>query len=494
MHNKIKQISYLSAIIFVIGSTIGAGIFFKNAELLKMAQGDLFFVVAAWLVAAFGMMALGLALVEISSAQKSNKGILEWTKVFMPKFLHKTSQNYIKLIFIPVSLFTLPLYVVSTFEDVGLEIRNAWVVLAFGFFIFLWFISSSLLSIQFTEKQQWILTVIKFIPLIILPIIALTISSFTGTNTFLQKNIHPTTGLVGISKWIIVIAGIPAISFAYDGFYLVFSLRNKTSTKTRKHLGSGVVVGLLVITIVYLFLSIAFNYGSDSGTHSGLNFAYKKQWIQFFDFCIALGIMGIINGFTASSPYQLSSLIEEGESADLVWLRKKIFANSNNKLEEQNFLVSWIYIVVSTTIFFVVFGIIGVFYPNDSWDGFETYGSGTYLYSFVDILVNYTSLLIFLILSGILVGGLINRFTKKVVVEQKKYFLPMAFFSAVLFIASFCFTIFASILEMSNFNGASAEEASIKFVIFVLILFVSMLPSLLNLIRTKFLIKSSKAL
>jgi len=44
--NKIKKISYLSIMVLVVAGTIGAGIFFKNTTLNRMAQGKFGIVMA----------------------------------------------------------------------------------------------------------------------------------------------------------------------------------------------------------------------------------------------------------------------------------------------------------------------------------------------------------------------------------------------------------------------------------------------------------------
>ena len=38
---KVKKISFFSAIMLVIGSSIGAGIFLKNGEILRNVQGSI---------------------------------------------------------------------------------------------------------------------------------------------------------------------------------------------------------------------------------------------------------------------------------------------------------------------------------------------------------------------------------------------------------------------------------------------------------------------
>lgn len=480
--NKNKKISYISMIIFVIASTIGAGIFFKNKELLQIAQGDVVFVIATWIIAAIGMMALGLALIEISSSQKTDRGVFEWTKQFTNKLFHKSSVNYSKYIFIPISLFTLPIYVTSTFEDAGLVLGNGWLALLVSFAIFAWFMIIGLISLKFAEINQWIFTLVKIIPLLVLPIISIFFSELSEGHTFLLKSVESRSGLTGSTKWLIVLAGVPAISFAYDNFYSITSLKEQVREKDKNKMGIAIIIGLIIITAFYLFLSISFAKGSKDGTHFGITFFDNHpQWMNFFNFTIAVGIMGIVNSLTMSSPYQIRGLAQIDEAKEVVWLNK-IFKNSKMDDNKKLLFSSWIAVFAITTIFFVIFGSIGiVLYQSDDWGSFDIYGTGTYLYSFSDILVNYTSLLIFLIICGSVIGGLVNRKTNKVSVKKEKYFIPTAIFAVILFYSSFIFVIIASIIDMTGYNGADVSSSILKFSIFIIILILSIVPAWISI-------------
>jgi hypothetical protein len=46
MKIKAKQISFLSAIVILVSGTIGSGIFFKNATLFRIGQGNIEFVLS----------------------------------------------------------------------------------------------------------------------------------------------------------------------------------------------------------------------------------------------------------------------------------------------------------------------------------------------------------------------------------------------------------------------------------------------------------------
>ncbi|NQZ65672.1 MAG: amino acid permease [Mycoplasmatales bacterium] len=471
---KIKQISYMSALIIIIGSTIGAGIFFKNGELFKQAQGNMWLVISSWLVAGIGMIALGLAVVEISSASKTNRGTLEWTKNFLPKWMNTSAKNYIQLIFIPITLFTMPLYVVETWQEAGMDI-SAWGSLAMAFFVFAWIAGISFVSLKASEVTQWILTALKFLPVIVLPLIAI---SNIGSTDIIDKGIKAKSGLLGISPAIILIGGIPAISFAFDGFYEVSSLRN--DLKRPKSLGPIIVVGVSIILAIYIGITIAFSIGSKDGTIDGIPMTPETK--RILNILVGIGIVGIVNGYMMGSVEQNASLHEEGESPvtyllakPLNYINRKLF---NAKKDISTRMLAWIYIVISTIIFFAIFGPMGIYAWNDN-QYYSWMAAGT-LYTFADILVNYTSSFIFGIITISIIGGVVNRFTNKIKVQKSKLFVPSAIVAIMIIIPGILFQLVTGIVDTTGYNGSDPSDAIIQLSIFAGIVLFSIIFGLIE--------------
>lgn len=481
MSKKVKQMSYLSMIIFVIGSTIGAGIFYKNKNIAALSHGQFGPVLATWGVAIFGIIALAVALIEVSSAQKTDKGTLEWTKLFAPKWFHKSSTNYMKYIFIPLTLFTMPIYVVSTFEDAGWNIHYGITALAVAFGIFAWFMVINLISFRFSEISQWVFTAVQTVPLIILPIIAY--AHPIPSHEILNKDVSVPHGINGVNSWIALIAGISAISFAYDGFYVIASMKERTSGKAK--MGAGMVMGVSFVSVIYLFLTIAFNTGSHTGSHYGIDWANDhKSFMSAMNACIAVGIIGIVNGYSMASPRQFRSLAESGEAKEINWLHKKLFRNKyKNGDKKQLEFSGWFYLFAASTVLFIVLGLVGVYAYNLN-DYADDYGKVGTLYTLADALVNFTSLLMFIIITVSVLGALRNRKTNKVEVKRSRVFKPAAWIAIVVFFSAGAFMIGAAFLDMFNVTGDLSHDeivsSVIKFVIFIAILAISIVPAIIS--------------
>lgn len=474
---KVKKISYLSSLILVVASTIGAGIFFKNRELAGMSQGNVGLVIATWAIAIVGIFALGMALIEISNVKTSTRGILGWTKQFCPRWFHKASINYQKYFFIPITLFALSLYVVSTFVDAGWNLQNGWLVLLVAFAIFSYFMIINLLSLKLVEFTQWITTLLQLIPLFALPVIALINVGSSDLNNF--KNEYQTShGINGLGSWIVLLGGLPAIFFAYDGFYTVAEL--KSDLQKPHKIGKTLCYGLIIISLVYIFLTIAFNLGSTDGTHNGIT--NLSPWIKnIFNCLIAVGIMGIINGYALSSPRLYQTMIKENEGWDLRFFHKKWFNNSNNARHQ--FITSWIYLFATTTLFFIVFGCFGMLMPLGNWD-YQIYGSGGQLYELADIVLNYSSLLIFVIIVTTILGYLIKR--KKHYYNNKKtrFFKFYSIMAICLFYFSLGFILVGALINVTGFNGADIGKETLKLIIFLGVIIGCIIPTLFNSKKT----------
>ena len=495
MTNKTKKLSFLSVILFVIGGTIGAGIFFKNESLNKMAQGQFGIVMATWGVAIVGMLALAIALWEITSAQKTNKGILEWTKLFTPKWFHKSANNFTKWVLLPVSLFTMPIYVTNTLEDAGMTLHHNLEALAISFGIFFWFFVINMISIKVGNLANWITTILQVAPLIVLPIIGMihTGQFDSDVATVLNKHTEAKDGLMGQSPWLALLGGMGAIAFAFDGFYQAAAIKNDME-KPEKN-GKALLLGVLVISVFYIFVTLGFQL-SGNGNVYGL-FSFMPTWtFKLMNALIAVGIMGIVNAWAMSSPNQLRDMAQDEENKDVAWFERKfqkLFKLSDSQARKY---ASFGLLFMFTTFLFLTIGVVGslVYKDGYSWDTdiytqtgkdiptdeyTRIYGGGA-LYSFADTITNYMSLMVFVVLAIVVIFGIINRKTGKVKVKTNRLFVPCGIVFVTVFLSAFVYYMVEAITNMTGFNGADHASSIINFSILLGMLALSIVPALIS--------------
>lgn len=475
-NKEIRKISHFSAITIIVGAAIGVGIFFKNKELIKLANGNLLLVLLTWIIAAVGIICLAWSLGKISNIKESNRGILGWTSVFTPRWFHKSVANYKKLFFIPIMIFGLSLYVTQSLVKAGLTLNSNFTILLVSFTIFCWLMITNLISLRFSEISQWIMTFMQMIPLVIIPILAfINFGNVGDGSTIWQKEISERpVGLAGVSKMMVLILGLPSVLFSFGGFHSIATQRDNLQ-KPQK-LGQALVIGTVVIIITYLFLTIAFNVGSSDGTHEQINMPIWAKSI--FEICIAAGIMSIINGLLISVLTQWRNMMLENESNDLKKLHQVIFKKSPqvSSIKQQSWTI-WIFFLAIITLFYLVFGMIGIYVFNNPKG---SVGNG--LYEIANILTNYMGLVILSIISTTVLGALIRaKRLKDSEIDFK--FKIIAIIAITLFYVSLIFTMIGAIVDLTGFQGADSASNTIKMIVFLLTIGLSVLLGIINIFR-----------
>ena len=440
---KNKKIGFFSAVLLVIGSSIGAGAFLKNGEILSNVGGSYLLTIISWIFSIIGVICMGLALIEVSSVNtSSNLGVVGWVKQFCNKFLYKTAKNFMAFLYLPLNFFIMPYYAVMMFQDAFGWQTSWWVVTLISLALTLWFFIVSGISSHAGNIQNWIITSVKFIPLAFAAIAGFVVAGINGNpmggTTLLPdvKQDHVTFMLLTRSTGILgIIGSIPAISFAFDGFYNAAGMQSEM--KEPKKTPRALLIGLLIVSIIDLLIGISLLAGTTNtnmGKISGL--ALIPHWlIAVVEILIAFGILGIINGFAIYNPRYFEDLIKIG---DLPCPSKY-----KSRLNPSRPYVGIVYSGVIMLFFFVILTLIGAFGYSDvngysstqltpflGGDPVKGYdissGSLNKLYSFVDLIANWTSIIVFLFVLLPIAGALINRHTQTIKVQQYKSFVPSA--------------------------------------------------------------------
>ena len=459
--SKSKKISFFSAILVVMGSSIGAGIFFKSKSVLDNSQNSLILAIFCWIIAAFSVIAMALALIEISSARNDNLSLIGWTKVFNSRTTFKASKNFMFYIYLPLTYFFMPLYVIMSLQDGIGALVNAnmspynfgtpvdwliWTIISIA--ISVYFIYVSGISSKVGNIQNKIVTYIKFLPLAFVAIMGFVLVGMNAGGEFSIGVQKPTADLAAggslssFAPGLGMFLAISAIFFAYDGFYVAAGIQSEMEEPKKTPMA--ILLGLVFTTVIYLIIAISMsiNGGSFFGMLDYMDSLMPNVGRVLFgivNIMIAIGVLGIINGFAMWAPRFTEDLIKEGELPFSIKYK--------DRLNENKPKIGIMYSFVITIPIVIVFTLIGALAYIDNYG--TSYGSGMgKLYTFADLMGTWTALFTFGFITAAIYGGIKNRKTQKVQTDQKSYFVPMAIIAVIIVGLALTVTILIPIFDL----------------------------------------------
>ncbi len=456
-----KKIGFFSAMMIVVGSCIGAGIFFKAGGVLTNSANSVVFAMFAWILAAFAVIAMGLALIEIASARNDNLSIIGWSQTFNGKLIYKSCKNFMVYIYLPLTYFFMPLYVVMSIQDGVGALTNAafgtsadWaIMMVIAIVMSVYFIVVCGVSSRVGNIQNWIITCVKFIPLVLA--IGLGFAAFAqnggqlppdvdwGFKPATQETANSIYSFATMTPGFGLFIAVAAIFFAYDGFYVTAGIQSEM--KEPKKTPLAILFGLIIVTVIYLLIAIAMSLGASGGNPFGFADWLKAKnlnWLYAtFQILIGIGVLGIINGFALWSTRFMEDLV----LADEVPFSTKFAGKINPKTP----WVGIMYNLVISLPIVIIFCIIGGLGYVDAVGYGADYGTGVaQLYSFADLMGTWTALLAFAFITFAIAGAVKNRSTGLVKVQKTSYFMPMAICTIIINAIAIFFTFFEPIANL----------------------------------------------
>lgn len=473
-----KKIGFFSAMLVVIGSSVGAGIFFKAGNVLDNSQGSIVFAMFCWVLAGFAVIAMALALIEIASARNDNLSVIGWCQTFNSRFTYKACKNFMAYVYLPLTYFFMPLYTIMSIQDGisslipnynGFGTSADWaIMMVFAILISAYFIIVNGISSKMGNIHNWIITSVKFLPLVFAAVLGFVILGMNGqiANTGYDAGFNPSIptdysqnsqeyvaynsnnfssiyNFANLTPGFGMFIAIGSIFFAYDGFYVTAGIQ--TEMKEPKKTPYAILFGLIAVTVIYLIIALSMSLGSEDGSPFGFEDFLVAHGVvglyAAFQILIGVGVLGIINGYSLWSTRFVEDLIRANE---LPFSTKLV-----GKIKENRAYVGLTYNLVVSLPIVLIFCIIGgLAYVNSSGYA-EYYGSRVAeLYSFGDLMATWTSVMAFTFILLSIVGAMKNRKTNHIKVEKSKYFYPMAIASVITMSLPIFMTFFGPIADM----------------------------------------------
>ncbi|MDR3163816.1 MAG: APC family permease [Mycoplasmataceae bacterium] len=432
-----KKIGFFSAILLVISSSIGAGIFIKNREIMANVQGAIVYAIISWCVAIIGMLALAVALGEICSGagNKNSQGIIGWVRTFNSKFTYLASKNFMSYLHLPIYYVNMPFYLIYVLQ-MAYHFEMPWYyAILITFIIAMWHIWITGLMSRAANIESWVATAVKAFPLVFTAIAGFVVigTSFNGwTHNWTTIDPDYNNNVKSFSQIFLILGvfnSIPAVFFSFDGFYTTAGLQSEL--KKPNEMPMAMSLGVAVVSFFDILISIAMLLGSKTGSMFDLGNPIPRIIVQVMMILVAIGILGIINGVSIYSPRYYEDLIRHDEIP--------FCARYKNRLNSDLPVVGSCIITIFMCVTLTVCSLIGYFYWDignyQSMDWFSKTSHMPGILSFIDTISNWNALLAFVCITFAIYGAVRNRWTNKVKVKKNKLFLPSAIIA--LFIVSF---------------------------------------------------------
>lgn len=242
-----RQISFGQALATVVGSVIGAGVFFKIGTITAQT-GSSSMTLFVWILAGIISIASGLTISEIAASLKINGAIkyLDYTYGRVWGFLFGWAQM---IVYFPAQIGALSsIFGVQFVSLFGIKSHYANLV---AILLVLFLLGINLIGTKFSSKMQSVITILKIIP------IALIIVWGLFNQNKISAPLIPLTVGAGHSFTNAISQGLLSALFAFEGWIVVTNLANEVKNP-EKDLSRAIIFGLSAITLIYVLINYTF--------------------------------------------------------------------------------------------------------------------------------------------------------------------------------------------------------------------------------------------
>ncbi|MGX7244452.1 APC family permease [Enterococcus quebecensis] len=306
--NQLKrEISLFGAFSTVMGTVIGAGVFFKTASVVSFAQSPSL-TIFAWVLGGVLTICAGLTSAELATAIPKTGGAvkyIEYTYGKLPGFLLGWAQS---VIYFPANIAALSIIFSTQFIHLFHLSNGSLLPIAIGTGLSVTLIN--LLGTKAASQLQSFTLIIKMIPIALIVLAGLFMPSNVEVSLLPVKS-------GGDSGFIHALSGsLLATMFAYDGWLGVGTIAGEMK-RPEKDLPKAIFLGLTFITIVYVLINIVFLKtlpiqqlsGNLNAASDASNQIFGAVGGKLVTIGILISVYGALNGYTMTGirvPYALA--------------------------------------------------------------------------------------------------------------------------------------------------------------------------------------------
>ncbi|MDO6296619.1 APC family permease [Enterococcus gallinarum] len=319
-----KEITFFGALSTVMGTVIGAGVFFKAAAVVQHTQSS-GLTLLVWLIAGCLTICGGLTVAELATAIPETGGPIRYIERIygkLPSFLLGWAQS---IIYFPANIAALS--IIFATQCLNLFHLPASYLLPLSLITGTSVSLFNLLGTKTATGVQSFTLSIKLIPIALIVLVGLMTPGRVSVSVINFSTTSDGSIIAGISSALL------ATLFAYDGWLGVGNIAGEMK-RPEKDLPKAIIFGLSFVTLVYLLINLVFLKTLPLEQIAGnLNSASETALQLFGDFggkLVTIGILisvyGALNGYTMTGlrvPYAMALENEVPFSSTFVKLTNK---------------------------------------------------------------------------------------------------------------------------------------------------------------------------
>lgn len=290
-----KEIHFFSAFTIVMGTVIGAGVFFKTATVTAYTKAP-GLTLLVWLLGGLLTLCAGLTVTELAAMIPKTGGAVKYLEASYGKlsgFLLGWSQS---LIYYPANIAALSIIFSTQFLNL-FQLKDH-LLLPLSFVTLLSITLINLLGTRLTTYVQNATLIFKLVPILII-VGAACFTKSDVTFSFLPTSATSTSFLSNFS------GALLATLFAYDG-WLGLGAMSGEMKKPEKDLPKAIIFGLSAVTLIYLAINwgilkalpIDQIAGNDNATADAATFLLGKNGGKVVSIGLLVSVYGALNGYT----------------------------------------------------------------------------------------------------------------------------------------------------------------------------------------------------
>lgn len=302
-----KEVTGLTALTVVVGTVIGAGIFFKPTA-VSSATGAPGLTLLAWLIGGIITIAGGLTVAEIGTIYPETGGMMIYLEKVYGRWLGFLVGWAQMIVYYPANIGALAIIFATQVGSLFLLSDQYIVPIAILTAIFVMVIN--FMGTKYSGRIQTTATILKLIPIAVIIVAGLCYPGGGSVRLIpFSVSSHPVASSLG--------SALVATLFAYDGWINVGALAGEMKNPA-KMLPRVIVGGLSIVMAVYLMINVAYLFVLDSSqlaatdTPAALVAAHLFGGIggKLVTAGILISVFGGMNGYAISGiriPYVLAT-------------------------------------------------------------------------------------------------------------------------------------------------------------------------------------------